>query len=212
MCFYKLLTLNNIIYNLKSLFSKYQRLNLRHVRGMKNIMASLLIIFVTSTSYSKTVAQIKSKIQLLNPKIKSDYGDMLSLAIYNNANKYKINPDIFLALLMQESTFIQSKISTTGDISVAQINYRVWSKELKRLKIMTLDKGRLHRDPVYAINVMGIILDQIKSKYANRERLWFTRYHSNTIKRRIIYTNSLTNHSAHLINPWGSKVSRLESQ
>jgi hypothetical protein len=96
---------------------------------------------------------------------------------------------------MQESSFDQSKVSISGDISIAQINYEVWVKEFKRKKLPLLNKHLLKSDINYAIDTMGIILGSLKQRYSSREKYWFSRYHSSNVKRRIIYTNLLAKYS-----------------
>jgi hypothetical protein len=162
---------------------------------MRNILTVLSIVFISLPIFAKPVLSLESRISKMQPALTKSQVRKISIAILKSSKKYNINPNIFVAIIMQESSFDQSKVSISGDISIAQINYEVWVKEFKRKKLPLLNKHLLKSDINYAIDTMGIILGSLKQRYSSREKYWFSRYHSSNVKRRIIYTNLLAKYS-----------------
>jgi soluble lytic murein transglycosylase-like protein len=92
-----------------------------------------------------------------------------------------------IAIIDTESDFDNTKISTTGDLSLAQINTDIWNKELKRLKLPSIDEKRLQNDESYALNQMAMILSILKERHSKKDGSWYARYHSHTKKYKTIY-------------------------
>jgi hypothetical protein len=53
--------------------------------------------------------------------------------IYEQSKDKKLDYHILLGIIKTESDFENSKVSTTGDVSIVQINYKIWSKEFLRI-------------------------------------------------------------------------------
>ncbi len=103
----------------------------------------------------------------------------------------KITPQIVVAIIDTESVFNQSAVSSTGDLSLAQINPQVWSKEFERLNLEPLDVERLKVDEEYSLSQMAIILDLLKKRYGKKDRRWYARYHSHSKKYKRLYLAKL---------------------
>jgi soluble lytic murein transglycosylase-like protein len=56
-----------------------------------------------------------------------EQGYMLAQLILNESQKSHIDPNLLVAIIMVESSFNQNAISTTGDLSLAQINVPIWN-------------------------------------------------------------------------------------
>ncbi len=119
---------------------------------------------------------------------KRDY----SKIIKNASKTYKIKPQIMIALIDTESNFKKDMVSTTGDLSVAQVNHEVWNREFTRLKEPLIDKRKLiSKDQTYAIMTMGKILSLLKKRHEKKDRRWYARYHSNTSKYKKAYLRKI---------------------
>ena len=111
-----------------------------------------------------------------------------STAIAYSSKKNKINPLLMVSIIYVESEFFHKKslIEGVSDYSIAQINYHVWSKEYSKIRNSPLNKEKLFKNQIYAINKMGEILKYKKSLYS-KEKEWYLSYHSRTKKYRDIY-------------------------
>lgn len=108
-----------------------------------------------------------------------------------SCKKYKIDPRIMVSILKVESDFKQKAVSNTGDYSVAQINFKVWAKNFRKLDKDPLHFQRLKEDDAYAIFRMGEILNDLQSNFSKKDKFWFARYHSNTPKYKNVYIKKL---------------------
>lgn len=142
---------------------------------------------------SKSVTQIKRAISSLSKKMSDRDSRELARSIYEASKKHHINPKLMVAILMQESSFDQTKVSRTGDISISQINYQVWSREFSRLKKAPLDRFRLSMDRDYAIFRMAEILE-ILSKRQDKDSSWYAVYHSKTPSNKFMYVSKVNQH------------------
>lgn len=147
--------------------------------------------------HEKEVSEIKEKISRLNHKISDKRLDDISKSIYYATNYYKISPDTVIALIDTESDFREKMVSRTGDLSLVQINPKVWNKEFLRLKRDQISGTKLMSNESYAIHRMCEILSILKSNYG-RDAKWFARYHSNTKKFKLIY-HAKVSHKLNLI-------------
>jgi soluble lytic murein transglycosylase-like protein len=116
--------------------------------------------------------------------------DKIAKIIGKNANELKIDPKIMMAIIKVESDFNQKAVSRTGDISMAQINLKVWNKEFKRLKLGKIDRKLLKKDYEYSIKIMSQILNIIKQRH-NNDPYWYARYHSNNQKSKNVYAKKM---------------------
>lgn len=108
-----------------------------------------------------------------------------------SCKKYNLDPRIMVAILKVESDFKQKAVSHTGDYSVAQINFKVWAKNFRKLDREPLHFQRLKEDDAYAIFRMGEILHNLDTNFSKKDEFWFARYHSNTPKFKNAYIKKL---------------------
>lgn len=111
--------------------------------------------------------------------------------IKEQAENTGIDHRIFLAIIETESKFNQAAVSSTGDYSLAQINYKRWNEERIRLGKSPLDFAKLKADPKYSLEIMADILQILKTRFSNRDPLWFARYHSSTKSKKEGYAKKL---------------------
>ena len=125
--------------------------------------------------------KIAKMISIVQPEINPNFRNTIANNIQRAIAEYKVEPQIIVALIDTESNFHSDKISTTGDLSIAQVNTRVWNKEFERMKLPLIDEKKLtSTDQSYAIKTMAQILHILKSRYGKKDRRWYARYHSNT--------------------------------
>lgn len=124
----------------------------------------------------------------LSPKLRTIYADGICLA----SKKYNINSQIMIALIDSESDFNAQMISDTGDLSIAQINLEVWNKEFKWMGLSLIQIQELKKpDQHYALLKMGLILSIIKKRHEKKDRRWYARYHSNTMRHKKDYLKKI---------------------
>lgn len=133
---------------------------------------------------------IAKMMKTLKPTISSAKKHELSMKIHEVLRKHDIPPQILLSIIDTESSFDQNAVSSTGDLSLAQINVEIWNKEFERLKKPLIDSERLKKDERYALETMANILILIKKKYKH-DRRWYARYHSKTKKHKNLYLSKL---------------------
>lgn len=143
-----------------------------------------------SESLSKEVIEVKKSVSKLAPHLSSDRQVKVALAIYDNSEKYNIPKKVLLSIIKIESNFKSTKVSSTGDYSIVQINLKIWNKEFKRLGLPSIDKNRIVKSDNYAISRMCIILNIIKSRHS-KDKQWYARYHSNTPEYNLIYQSKI---------------------
>jgi hypothetical protein len=171
---------------------------------MKNLISTLIIVSTLLTSISafpksytdNEIKAIHSKIiekmiKKIKPQLDVKKRVILANYLFRSSKKYKIDPKIMVAIIDTESDFDNTKISNTGDLSLAQINTQVWNKELARLKLPTIDPKRLLKDEKYALNQMGRILSILQTRHAEKDKKWFARYHSRTQKYKQVYSKKV---------------------
>ena len=111
--------------------------------------------------------------------------------IHRVFSKHKIPPQIVVAIIDTESSFAQDAVSTSGDLSMAQVNAEVWNKEFQRMNLELIDIDRLKTDEVYSLEIMAQILVILKKRYEKKDRRWYARYHSKTKKYKRAYLTKL---------------------
>lgn len=135
---------------------------------------------------------ISHMISIVQPELEVNARNKIANDIHHAIKKYKVEPQIVVSLIDTESNFSYSKISTTGDLSLGQLNVEVWNKEFKRMKLPLIDKTKLvTEDQAYAMEKMAQILSIIKKRYAKKDRRWYARYHSNTKKYKMDYLKKI---------------------
>lgn len=166
---------------------------------IKIIFQISLLILLSNNSFATDLKKVKLATSALTDKKPAI--DQYSQWIHTYSKKYQIDPYIMLALIKVESDFDSQAVSATGDYSLAQINYKVWQKELKREGI-ELNFYKLKNNSAYAIEKMALILQILKKRHAKKDPYWFARYHSNTkkfkskyllkVKRQLATINTVT--------------------
>ncbi len=135
---------------------------------------------------------IARMIEIVQPELSDKEKFEYARAISKATHEHKVNPQIIIALIDTESDFSYTKVSNTGDLSVAQVNVEVWNKEFKRMKAPLIDIPRLvANDQTYAISTMARILAILKKRHAKVDRRWYARYHSNTKKYKWNYLRKI---------------------
>lgn len=127
------------------------------------------------------VAVISEMIRIVQPeldvKTRSRYATDIHLAL----KKFNIAPQIMVSIIDVESDFQYTKISSTGDLSIAQINPDIWNKEFEWMKKPLIDANQLTTvKQTYAMEKMAKILSILKKRHEKKDRRWYARYHSNT--------------------------------
>lgn len=150
------------------------------------LVATLLAVFPKSSlaAPSRDYTKVKAVARLLAPH-ESEIEEY-AFWINNYSKKYNLDPYLILAIIKVESDFNQRAISSTGDYSLAQINYKVWKKELAR-KGVKLNFYKLKTNYAYALETMGYILKTLHDTYGKKDPKWYARYHSNTSKHKLAY-------------------------
>ena len=158
------------------------------------ICSTLLISTAQPKSWSaKEVATyntniISKMISVIQPEMKKSDRNRIAYSLYTTTKKYKVDPKLMIAIIGTESDFVNSKVSTTGDLSMAQINTTVWNKEFVRLGLDKLNPKRLKKDEAYALGKMAEILNILKARHGKKDNQWFARYHSQTKKHKNEYS------------------------
>jgi hypothetical protein len=101
----------------------------------------------------------------------------LATIITRETERFGLNSKVMVAIMRQESNFTQAAVSSSGDVSIAQINLKVWAPVLKSHNV-SIDVKRLKKDKAYAIGLMAWILKINKKNHSGDPR-WFLYYHSN---------------------------------
>lgn len=135
---------------------------------------------------------ISQMISIVQPELEINARNKIANNIHHAIKKYKVEPQIVVSLIDTESNFQYSKVSSTGDLSLGQVNVEVWNVEFSRMKIPLIDKAKLvTEDQAYAMEKMAQILSILKKRHAKKDRRWYARYHSNTAKYKMDYLTKI---------------------
>lgn len=134
---------------------------------------------------------IETMIAVVQPELDAPKREKIAGQMSRALEKHKVEPQIMVAIIDTESNFYSHKVSSTGDLSVAQINPEIWNSELIRMKREPIDKERLKIDQEYALDKMAEILSIIKKRYEKKDSKWYARYHSNTRHHKFGYLKKL---------------------
>lgn len=137
-------------------------------------------------------AVIAKMISVLKPEFSMAKRHDVATKIHQALNKYKIEPQIVVAIIDAESDFNHGMVSSTGDLSMAQVNVEIWNKEFERMKMSPIEAERMKADEAYSLEVMAQILQILKTRYEKKDKKWYARYHSKTQKHKSAYLNKLT--------------------
>ena len=130
---------------------------------------------------------ISQMIGSVAPEINHKKRDKIAMSLYQASKKYAVDPKIMIAIIDTESDFIQGAVSSTGDLSMAQINTEIWNKEFIRLGLDKINIKLLKKDQAYALGKMGKILNILKKRHASKDANWYARYHSHTKSLKGLY-------------------------
>ena len=153
--------------------------------------ASCSLLRTNHLEPTSKISTIDKMISIVQPELNKNERRLVASQISNAIKKQKIEPQIIVAIIDTESDFKANKVSSTGDVSVAQINVEVWNKEFIRMKRQPMIKRKLKMNQEYALVKMVEILTIIKSRYGKKDRNWYARYHSNTQKYKSEYLQKL---------------------
>lgn len=158
------------------------------------IITSLISTAAMPKSYHSSeitrnhVNLISKMIKIVQPTLKMKDRHRIAYSLYLTTKKYNVDPKLMIAIIATESDFDNSKVSHTGDFSLAQINAEIWNKEFERLGLSKLNTKRLKKDENYALSKMAEILNILKARHAKKDSKWFARYHSHTQKYKSVYS------------------------
>jgi hypothetical protein len=130
-------------------------------------------------------------IEAVEPSLNDKKRNEISIALYQSSKKFKLDPKIMVAIISTESNFNNSAVSVSGDLSLAQINTKVWDVEFTRLGLGKINKKMLKKDESYALDKMGKILSLLKSRHGKKDVQWYAVYHSKTKKHKSIYEGKI---------------------
>jgi hypothetical protein len=162
------------------------------MKTAKTLILTLILSLISTPVMTKTiykrkvsavnVAMISKMIKAVQPDLKQQKRDQISKALFQTSKKYNIDPKIMIAIIATESNFNNAAVSVSGDISLAQINTKVWDVEFNRLGLGKIDKKLLKKDEAYALNKMGKILSILQARHSKKDAKWYAIYHSRTKK------------------------------
>jgi hypothetical protein len=148
-------------------------------------------------SFDEKVEEIVTIISEVYGKQPNDNIRLIASAIAKETESHHLDYKMMLSIIKVESSFDQSTVSSSGDLSVAQVNYEHWDPEFKRLHYPKLDKEKLKTDISYSVKIMADILSILKKRH-QKDALWYARYHSGTPSKKIAYAHKVSN-ELHLI-------------
>lgn len=131
------------------------------------------------------------------PTIGYPYAMRLSNIIHRFTRKYKVNSQLFTAMLMQENKYRlkdnnctegmfkhkegYSKLKVCTDFGISQIHY-------KTAKRYNFDFEKLNTNLEYSVMAGTQVLSDFKKLYRKKEpNTWWTRYNASTKSKRLIY-------------------------
>jgi soluble lytic murein transglycosylase-like protein len=131
---------------------------------------------------------ITGMMKKLEARTDDNRAQLIAQNILDAAQKYNVDPKIVLSIIDTESDFREGMVSYTGDVSLVQINPKIWNREFARMKKPLLSSSKLKKDEAYAIEKMCEILSILKNRYSDADAKWFARYHSRTKKFKNLYS------------------------
>lgn len=109
------------------------------------------------------------------PNINKSYALEVSRLIVKYSTQYKIDPNLYCAVLGVESAFKLNAVNDGKDFGIAQIN-------LFNINSLKLDKNRLLVDLDYSIKEGASILGWFYKRYSGLGMKWVTKYNCGTKK------------------------------
>lgn len=149
--------------------------------------------FTKAEIYKYNTMVISKMIKVVQPQMNEKKRNKIALALYQSSKKYAVDPKLMVAIISTESDFNNAAVSVSGDLSLAQINTKVWNAEFNRLGLGQIDIKLLKKDEAYALNKMGKILSILKARHAKKDSKWYATYHSRTKKFKNAYDGKVQN-------------------
>ena len=110
--------------------------------------------------------------------------------IIKYGKKHKVDCILMATILKVESDFVHKQNNLTpNDFGIAQINYPIQKKNLKRYGVK-INKNKLIKSNKYSIEIMAIILKYLKKSHP-KDSLWFARYNSGYYLHKLAYLHLL---------------------
>lgn len=195
-----------------------------HLYNVKYLLGILMIFGLLSTvaahadasesqfnakeGFLITISRFESAILKLNNRLTHKQATRLATLIAIESKKNGLDPRIVLAILNTESSFNQKAVSSTGDLSIAQMNPKVWTPKMFQSRTgQTIEWSRVKKDEAYAISRMVLILSWLKNSFSKHDKWWFARYHSATPEFKNIYIVKLTKNFK-ILKPFGRNLLR----
>jgi hypothetical protein len=171
------------------------------MKTTKSLILALIISLISTNvmpkSFTKTeiraynISIISKMISAVQPELSTKKRQEISLALYQTAKKFQIDPKVMVAIISTESGFDNSVVSVSGDLSLAQINTKIWDVEFIRLGLGKINKKLLKGNEAYALDKMGKILSLLKKRHAKKDAKWYAIYHSRTKKFKNQYDGKI---------------------
>ena len=145
-------------------------------------MKKKLTVYLISIAYMTGVKAISLEdLYKLQPNLKPEKAVQLHHSIMHNSYKYNFKPELFTAILFQESSFNLGAVNKKSpDFGIGQITLRTAKHFCPNIK-------RLLTDLKYSVGCAAKVLSDFKKRYEKREKYYWTRYHSSSSIRRRDY-------------------------
>lgn len=173
------------------------------MKTTKTIILTLILSMITTNAMPKTFTKaeiykhnttvIAEMIKVVQPRMNEKKRKQVALSLFQASRKYALDPKLMIAIISTESDFNNDAVSVSGDLSLAQINTKVWNVEFTRLGLGKIDIKLLKKDEAYALNKMGKILSILKTRHAKKDSKWYATYHSRTKKFKNAYEGKVQN-------------------
>ena len=146
---------------------------------------------------------ICQKLVILKPSMNLDEALRLSNTFHHVARRYRLDPDLLLAIAYQESALTPDAVRKVTGITMDDGRFQdqtvgsdfcMMQINSGNIRKMDLDVERLLSDTDYCIECGARILKNFEKKYRGREEHWWTRYNSCTPAYREMYRKLVTKH------------------
>jgi len=163
----------------------------KKVTQKKNRKSSARYANFDRKNFPNDAIVISNMISIVQPELESEEREAIAASMSKALAKHKVEPQIMVAIIDTESNFKNDLVSSTGDLSMAQINCDVWNREFVRLGREPIHTDQLKKDQVYAMTKMAEILKILKKRFEYKDRKWYARYHSGTRQYKTEYLHKL---------------------
>lgn len=148
----------------------------------------LILLFLSGNLYAKPISCKTHpgycQIVQNNKYLSKDYAMRLSNLVHKLTEKYKIDKNIYLAILMQESSYnLNSKncskkgFNSYGEIDRTCYDFGLGQISFANILARNLDEKRLTTDLEYSLTASIEILAEMKRTF-KKEKYWWARYNA----------------------------------